>query len=133
MTTENDQPENPDESDVGISIVLPQGMMGAGKDYLVDAIVRAIAESHATENEWAEKYGINFDNDVFSMHRYCWCEQEDCPWCGDSEDGIGAPNFHFKPTGFKLWWYKYIGRGMEMNRQVSIEECSRMLAECIKK
>lgn len=26
-------------------------------------------------------YGANFRNDVFMMHYYCWCDEEDCPWC----------------------------------------------------
>lgn len=26
-------------------------------------------------------YGANFENDVFMIHRYCWCERDDCPWC----------------------------------------------------
>lgn len=27
--------------------------------------------------------------------------------------GRGAPNFWHKPSGLKVWWYKYIGRGDE--------------------
>lgn len=26
-------------------------------------------------------YGVEFENDVFMMHPFCWCEQDDCPWC----------------------------------------------------
>ena len=26
-------------------------------------------------------YGAWVDNDVFGMHPYCWCAQDDCPWC----------------------------------------------------
>src|ERR1700674_4892859 len=26
-------------------------------------------------------YGANFENDTFMMHRYCWCEREECLWC----------------------------------------------------
>lgn len=26
-------------------------------------------------------YGANFKNDVFMMHSYCWCDEDDCPWC----------------------------------------------------
>lgn len=29
-----------------------------------------------------------------------------------------APNFLFKPTGAKVSWYKYIGRGMEIEGQL---------------
>lgn len=73
-------------------------------------------------------YGQDFENEVFKMHPFCWCERDDCGYCS----GIGAmpqlirdvtgtkyseserlPNFLYKPTGFKMWWYKYIGRGEE--------------------
>lgn len=26
-------------------------------------------------------YGSDFENDVFMMHPFCWCERSDCPWC----------------------------------------------------
>lgn len=55
-------------------------------------------------------YGSNFENDVFMMHRYCWCESEDCLWCGEEY----APNFLFKETDATIHWYKYIGRGQEL-------------------
>jgi len=73
-------------------------------------------------------YGAYYENDVFMMHPFCWCEKDYCGWCA----GIGAmpqiirevgnvkyneserlPNFLYKPSGFKMWWYKYIGRGEE--------------------
>jgi hypothetical protein len=148
-------------------------------------------------------YGAHWENETFLMHPYCWCERDDCPWCGGcqcpetafhyfvdnkevtfgewmsffdhevytkatggkinsfkewlklppekwnkydciddlrrkankrrsqrhdpeckyclgtqnldkgAEAGHGAPNFWHKPSGFKVWWYKYIGRDME--------------------
>lgn len=71
-------------------------------------------------------YGVNIDTEVFMMHPYCWCEKDDCPWCQGCEcpeesdeqcsycagGGVNAPNFVYKPTSFKVWWYKYLGRGM---------------------
>lgn len=73
-------------------------------------------------------YGQDYENEVFKMHPFCWCEKDDCGYCA----GIGAmpsllrevgnvkyneserlPNFLYKPSGFKLWWYKYMGRGEE--------------------
>lgn len=89
--------------------------------------------------EWG--YGVEYENDTFMMHPYCWCERGDCLWCcsceceghwdtGDGsyhgpdhdwivtkqcdncrEDRTSAPNFHYKPTDYKVWWYKWIGRG----------------------
>lgn len=37
-------------------------------------------------------YGVNYENDVFMMHRYCGCERDDCLWCGGC--GCAAP---YKP------------------------------------
>lgn len=54
-------------------------------------------------------YGIDYENDVFMMHHFCWCESEDCKWCGEEE----APNFVYKPTGASIHWYQYIGRSQK--------------------
>lgn len=73
-------------------------------------------------------YGTNYDSDVFMMHRYCWCEEEDCPWCTDLE-GVSAPNFHHKASGFKVCWYKYIGRSMKIENPNNADFV-KILAEC---
>jgi hypothetical protein len=26
-------------------------------------------------------YGAHWDDDIFLMRPYCWCEKDDCPWC----------------------------------------------------
>ena len=41
-----------------------------------------------------------------------------------------APNFWHKPSGFKVWWYKHIGRGMETNREISQEEWMVIFWSC---
>lgn len=30
-------------------------------------------------------YGADFENDVFMMHPFCWCEKESCLWCRSCE------------------------------------------------
>ena len=77
----------------------------------------------------AIKYGENIDNDLFMMHRFCWCEEEACPWCREDEP---APHFHYKPTDFKVWWYKYIGRDMKTNRPATRRELADMFCDCLK-
>jgi hypothetical protein len=111
-----------------IQIITPNGMFGPDKDYLVDSIIRAIAEHHGHENEWPIKYGTTIDNNIFMMHSFCWCEKEDCPWCKE-EDPL--PNFHYKPLDFQVGWYKYIGRSMKYNKNISIFECANMLIDCL--
>ena len=86
-------------------------------------------------------YGANYENDVFMIHRYCWCEKDECPWCGGdagpmsahslywSDGNTTAPNFLHKPSGSRVWWYKYIGRGMEVELK---QEWPAILADCLK-
>lgn len=71
-------------------------------------------------------YGQEFENTVFKMHPYCWCDKEECPWCYQ-----GAPNFEFKETNFTLVWYKYIGRSMEYD-PISEDEINRIFDLCEK-
>lgn len=136
-----------------VQIIVPAGMFGPSDyDSALDKILRAIAVSYSTDKgEWAEKYGTNFENEVFLMHRFCWCDAEDgsCLWCihGDHPDferllserfgseGGGEydyqrhrarhyydpPNFWHKPTDFRVRWYKYIGRDVETNKPVTEE------------
>lgn len=202
-----------------VQIILPVGALGASEfDDAIDRTLRAIAvrASSDPEDEWAEKYGTDFENDEFVMHCFCWCERDDCRWC--SEDACGcehlnpwyewdgervtwdeiqaklppysmphevakygtheykvataafeaamsfrdahliqwwparihtceprgmmadrelgqthrppqsAPNFWHKPSGFKVWWYKYIGRDVEMYGTPPADLLERCLA-----
>lgn len=195
------------EQNTVVHVIFPKGSFGASDDdTLLDRMLRTIAKAASKDpSEWAEKYGTNFENDVFMMHRFCWCERDDCPWCGGcqcpdsafhyfidgvevssrewtnffrkmtrglkvgtpeyeaavqeanrrrsrrkdpvcdyclgkgvfatngAEPGRGAPNFWHKPSGLKVWWYKYIGRGVETNRKGDIPEAEilRIQQECL--
>lgn len=103
-------------------------------------------------------YGVNFENEVFGMHQYCWCETNDgsCLWClhgdnqqfypllhakfGTTKENYGQniycyydpPNFWHKASGFRVGWYKYIGRDMTINRTIEHEEGMEILKECIR-
>ena len=70
-------------------------------------------------------YGCNFENEVFVMHPFCWCEEDSCPWC----NAENAPNFLHKRSGFRVNWYKYIGRGMEIVPSVDLG-WNAIIAEC---
>jgi hypothetical protein len=101
-----------------------QDPSGCSGNHLLESIIRSLSEKiDPTPQSWCSKYGVNFENETFSIHRYCWCEEENCPWCGPLE----APNFWHKPTGLKVWWYKYIGRGMVFSFTPTIEECALIL------
>lgn len=102
-------------------------------------------------------YGADYDSPVFMMHRYCWCGSQACAWCAGCEcsgteawkepdcsfctgsfpsaetgairNGEAAPNFWHKPSGMRVWWYKYIGRGMETHAVP--DDLAPILRECL--
>lgn len=174
-------------------------------------------------------YAIDFENNIFKFHPYCWCDREECPYCGGCncpnsayhyfvdnneasekeyenfyiretyqkfypekevewlkdnwlllektggknhsvfmelsrvantrrtvkkdkecdfclEKGIwekyktthgfdvdfGTPLFWYKKSNFKVKWYKYIGRDMEFNKEISKNEWWKIFEECLK-
>ena len=115
-----------------IEIVVPHGMFPAEGDELgpgLEAGLRRIAKACGNADEWPEKYGAVFENDIFMMHPFCWCDREDCPWCREENP---APNFHYKPTGLKVWWYKYIGRDMEHENPPGDDTAvAKVVAHCL--
>ncbi len=68
-------------------------------------------------------YGAEYENDTFMMHPFCWCEEDTCKWCSHDE-----PNFIYKPTGYRVWWYKWIGRSQRSEGNVPkdwLEQCKQ--------
>lgn len=57
-------------------------------------------------------------NDVFELRHYDWNESNE------------EPNFYHKPSGYKLWWYKYPLRGAEANMEISIKQFADILYDC---
>ncbi len=148
-------------------ITHPAHLGGMSSESPIKLALRLIGTAFGKDDEWAEKYGTDHENDIFMMHRYCWCEREgECPWCTGcgvyqkraecrvcADQGLSVqqrrnappedrcdyvtgrgifskfapwtmdeknyyydpPNFWFKPTDFRLTWYKYIGRDMNPN------------------
>jgi hypothetical protein len=82
-----------------------------------------ISGYHESYEGWA------FENDTFRMQPYYWgdcdCEDdhlEECP--------AMQPNFLFKPTGFRLDWYKYPLRDSYSSELLTSELIDEMFAEC---
>lgn len=50
----------------------------------------------------------------------------------DDRCPIVLPNFRHKPSGIEVTWYKYIGRGSYLNREVSFDEWRTLIDECIR-
>lgn len=70
-------------------------------------------------------YGAKFNNKVFMMHPYCWCEQDGCGWCNGEK-----PNFLHKKSGLSVTWYKWIGRSMEVKNPNSVS-ILKVIEDCI--
>ena len=67
--------------------------------------------------------GESYSNPTFTIRAYDWNLD------GEDENEI-PPNFEYK--GFKLWWYKHIGRGMtaKCDEIVDAEYIFNMHNEC---
>ena len=192
----------------GVRVIVPKGAFGASRfDNSLEEALRFLAQyiSPDPDGEWADKYGTSFENDIFMMYPFCWCDKDDCPWCAGctcpseafhyfvdgkevsfdewmdffkrevdgkvstldhsewmkladevnrrrteshdvacdfcktggvatskgGEAGRTAPNFWYKPADFKVWWYKYIGRDTETNRDISRKKLNEIFGECL--
>ena len=121
-----------DVLDLPIQIIMAHGAEGSDDALgdFIEAGIRLIgvAAAQDAKAEWANKYGTDFENDTFMMHRFCWCEQDDCAWCCGNE-----PNFRHKGLGLEVRWYKYIGRGMEISNPnyLNATGIARMVLECL--
>lgn len=68
--------------------------------------------------------GEVYDTDKFHMESYCWCDGE------KHSDGC-PPNFVYHPTGLRVRWYKYLGRGGSMDRIISTDHAVAMFDDCM--
>lgn len=125
---------------------------------LLTYTLRVIAKEASKINHddsWVEKYGTKFENEVFMMHPFCWCEDENnCLWCRSCDDchninvyniywrekcetcdrvdkKPSAPNFWYKSKNLKIWWYKYIGRDYEFNKEFTNDDLLMILKHCL--
>ncbi len=65
----------------------------------------------------------HYEDDTFIVRPYYWGDEED----DDYEERAGLPNFEHKPSGFKMWWYKYALRGSFANMPVDYKFLSNIL------
>ncbi len=62
--------------------------------------------------------GWNWANSIFTVFAYEW----------DKDIEL---RYNFKYKDIEISWYKYLGRGMSINRKISELECWKMLQDCI--
>lgn len=90
----------------------------------------------AAAKELCEKHGIDWNGGLGSaVHCTCDYRERWREFCKENshkpECGVVLPNFrHFK-TGIEVRWYKYIGRGMSCNKDLTAVEFGGIVKECI--
>jgi len=62
-----------------------------------------------------------FENKTFSTEPYDW------GWEGEGSQ----VNFHHKPSGYKISWYKYPMRGTTANMDITPEQFTDILWDCV--
>lgn len=83
-----------------------------------------------------KKFGINY-NDGFGSAVHCTCghDKEWKDWSSKNDHLktclVVVPNFKHKKTGLEIRWYKYIGRGMSCNQNVSEKQFKEIVKDCI--
>lgn len=85
--------------DVTVKIILPP----RDEDAVSNSLRRLTEKLNATGLADGSGYGLGgefgygaaFENDVFMMHPYCWCERDDCLWCGADCGCESRPCGHF--------------------------------------
>lgn len=60
----------------------------------------------------------SFDCPKFNVEAYSWNEDYEQP-------------FNFKWQDVEISWYKYLGRGMSANQELSPERAAEMLSDCL--
>ena len=63
--------------------------------------------------------GNKFKNDVFEVEAYSW------------NDDVEQP-YNFKWKDYEVSWYKYLGRGCTINKEMTPDTGAKMLDECLK-
>ena len=76
---------------------------------------------NTTQEEYESPFsntGNKFKNDVFEVEAYSWDDEYD-------------QEYNFKWNDYKVRWYKHCLRDPEANREISPDECAKMLDECL--
>ena len=65
----------------------------------------------------------NFENEVFAMRAYCWCDGE----VAGHEEGCPV---NFETDGLRVSWYKHVRRGTSCDRQITAKEWQVIFVRC---
>jgi len=93
----------------------------AGLDFLAAEIERV--EWNKTQKEFqspTRNYGTHYKTNIFKMCSYYW---------GEEQNLMNRPNFKYGK--FEITWYKYLGRGTYINKEIDANEFFKIIDKCI--
>jgi hypothetical protein len=69
-----------------------------------------------------EDLNLVYENDTFMIRRYDYRE--------DDEVGTNEYHFYHKPSGLKIYWYKYPFRASASNMDITYDQFREVLIDC---
>jgi len=97
-----------------------------------------------SDQGYSNSFYEGFENDTFYIHAFHWggctcgltcpigTDDMTSPEEHDSECLIYKPNFIYKPSDFRLDWYKHPLRSNNCNKEMTLEQFHDMMEDCLK-
>jgi hypothetical protein len=94
---------------------------------LIEAVLNQIENElckvmwNNTQEEYPSPFdntGNRYKNDTFEVRAFDWSDDPEVDW-------------NFKYKDIEISWCKYLGRGMDWNRPITLEELQEMLEDCL--
>ena len=101
-----------------------QPMVESGLRLLGELVRPLMPEEYGRHSAPTENAAQVFENEVFVLRAYCWCDGE----LAGHEHGC-PPNFVC--GDFAACWYKYLGRGSSQSRTLTEAEWRQIMQRCL--
>ncbi len=102
--------------------------------YDFDAEDKFHVRKSALARELSIKHGLDPEIGVY-VHCTCSYETKARAWEEANTHGdncrMDKPNFYHYASGLQVAWYKYIGRSMEVSKEVTITEWTNIFVDCV--
>lgn len=72
--------------------------------------------------DFMRSYNGFYENDTFMVRDY--------DYGSDDEEGPNEYHFYHKPSGLKIYWYKYPFRASASNMEITYEQFREVLIDC---
>jgi hypothetical protein len=85
--------------------------------------------------KWCKRLGLSYPGGC-AVHCTCEYDKEWIKFLESNSHANDCPiirdNFHYKPTGFSIQWYKYILRDAYKSQDISLGKFTKIIDKCIK-